>query len=66
MDHFRPFDPVHKRTEATVKGEDGGEFKVTKGGPQVILELLADAGRQRRQLPAISRARRPLTRTLAV
>ena len=37
--HFTPFDPVHKRTEATVKDKDGKEFKVTKGAPQVILEL---------------------------
>ena len=37
--HFQPFDPVHKRTEADVKGSDGKEFKVTKGAPQVILEL---------------------------
>ena len=29
--HFQPFDPVHKRTEATVKGSDGKQFKVTKG-----------------------------------
>jgi len=29
--HFQPFDPVHKRTEATIKGKDGKEFKVTKG-----------------------------------
>jgi H+-transporting ATPase len=42
--HFQPFDPVHKRTEATVKGADGTEFKVTKGAPQVILELLDNAG----------------------
>jgi H+-transporting ATPase len=42
--HFQPFDPVHKRTEATVKGEDGKEFKVTKGAPQVILELSANVG----------------------
>jgi H+-transporting ATPase len=42
--HFQPFDPVHKRTEATVKGKDGTEFKVTKGAPQVILELSANAG----------------------
>jgi len=41
--HFQPFDPVHKRTEATVKGADGSEFKVTKGAPQVILELSANA-----------------------
>jgi len=37
--HFIPFDPVHKRTEATVKGTDGKTFKVTKGAPQVILAL---------------------------
>ena len=37
--HFVPFDPVHKRTEATVKGTDGSVFKVSKGAPQVILAL---------------------------
>ena len=41
--HFMPFDPVHKRTEATIRGADGKEFKVTKGAPQVILELAANA-----------------------
>jgi H+-transporting ATPase len=41
--HFQPFDPVHKRTEATVKGVDGKQFKVTKGAPQVILALAANA-----------------------
>ena len=42
--HFQPFDPVHKRTEATVKGLDGTAFKVAKGAPQVILALSANAG----------------------
>jgi H+-transporting ATPase len=41
--HFQPFDPVHKRTEAAVKSVDGNFFKVTKGAPQVILELAANA-----------------------
>lgn len=41
--HFQPFDPVHKRTEATIKGLDGLEFKVTKGAPQVIMNLSANA-----------------------
>ncbi len=41
--HFQPFDPVHKRTEATVHARDGGEFKTSKGAPQVILDLLPDA-----------------------
>ena len=51
--HFQPFDPVHKRTEATVKGEDGKEFKVTKGAPQVILELSANAEQVK---PAVEKA----------
>ena len=51
--HFLPFDPVHKRTEATVKGEDGKEFKVTKGAPQVILALSANAGQVK---PAVDKA----------
>ncbi len=36
---FSPFDPVHKRTEADVKGPDGQSFKVTKGAPQVVLDM---------------------------
>jgi H+-transporting ATPase len=46
--HFQPFDPVHKRTEATVKGKDGKTFKVSKGAPQVILELAANAQQVKR------------------
>ncbi|MCW6511751.1 plasma-membrane proton-efflux P-type ATPase [Lichenifustis flavocetrariae] len=41
--HFTPFDAVHKRTEATVKSEDGSTFKVAKGAPQVILEMSDNA-----------------------
>jgi H+-transporting ATPase len=41
--HFQPFDPVSKRTEATVTGADGATFKVTKGAPQVILALAKNA-----------------------
>ncbi|MCB0729016.1 MAG: plasma-membrane proton-efflux P-type ATPase [Ignavibacteriae bacterium] len=41
--HFQPFDPVHKRTEATIKTKDGKTFKVAKGAPQVILDLSANA-----------------------
>ena len=51
--HFQAFDPVHKRTEATVKGSEGKEFKVTKGAPQVILELSANA---RQVMPAVEKA----------
>ena len=41
--HFQPFDPVHKRTEATVKATGGKTFRVSKGAPQVILELAANS-----------------------
>jgi H+-transporting ATPase len=51
--HFQPFDPVHKRTEATVKGADGKEFRVAKGAPQVILELSANVGEVK---PAVDEA----------
>ncbi|MGA8831126.1 MAG: plasma-membrane proton-efflux P-type ATPase [Desulfomonilaceae bacterium] len=43
MVHFQPFDPVHKRTEATIDTSDGQTFKVTKGAPQVILEISANS-----------------------
>ncbi|WP_455371316.1 HAD-IC family P-type ATPase, partial [Petrachloros mirabilis] len=43
--HFQPFDPVHKRTEATVRGPSGQMFKVTKGAPQLILGLSANSAR---------------------
>ncbi len=43
--HFQPFDPVHKRTEASVTGPDNdAKFKVTKGAPQMILALADNAG----------------------
>jgi H+-transporting ATPase len=37
--HFTPFDPVSKRTEAEIK-HDNATFKVSKGAPQVILDLV--------------------------
>ena len=51
--HFQPFDPVHKRTEATVKAADGKQFKVTKGAPQVILAMSTNAGEVK---PAVEKA----------
>lgn len=53
VDRFIPFDPVHKRTEATILGPGRGSFTVTKGAPQVILSLCHPApelaaGAQRR------------------
>lgn len=51
--HFLPFDPLHKRTEATVKDADGKQFKVTKGAPQMILELSVNAVQVK---PAVEKA----------
>ncbi len=51
--HFQPFDPVHKRTEATVKSADGKQFFVAKGAPQVILEMSTNAGEVK---PAVEKA----------
>jgi H+-transporting ATPase len=39
QEDFVPFNPVDKRIEATVKDPDGKTFKVTKGAPQVIMEM---------------------------
>ncbi|MGH7780813.1 MAG: plasma-membrane proton-efflux P-type ATPase [Candidatus Binataceae bacterium] len=36
---FVPFDPVHKKTESTIKDSENRTFKITKGAPQVIMEL---------------------------
>jgi H+-transporting ATPase len=36
---FAPFDPVRKRIEATIQAPDGSSFEVSKGAPQVILEM---------------------------
>ncbi len=36
---FTPFDPVHKRTEATITDAQGNKEMVTKGAPQVITAM---------------------------
>ncbi len=41
---FVPFDPVHKRTEATIQDGDGNRFRVAKGAPQVIMQMAGLAG----------------------
>jgi H+-transporting ATPase len=48
--HFAPFDPVSKRTEASVQAKDGEPFKVSKGAPQVIMALAANADDVRPQV----------------
>ncbi len=51
--HFQPFEPVHERTEATVKDKEGKQYKMTKGAPQVILALSANAAQAK---PAVEKA----------
>ncbi len=41
---FVPFDPVSKRTEATITDADGKTFFVTKGTPQVIFAMVKLTG----------------------
>ncbi|MFQ5644146.1 MAG: plasma-membrane proton-efflux P-type ATPase, partial [Thiogranum sp.] len=41
---FVPFDPVHKRTEATIRNSEGKSFRVAKGAPQVIMQLAGLSG----------------------
>ena len=40
---YKPFDPRVKRTEATLVGADGVQFKVTKGAPNIVLQLCVNA-----------------------
>ncbi len=41
VEAFVPFDPITKRTEATVRGADTTQWRASKGAPQVIAELCA-------------------------
>jgi len=40
--NYMPFDPVRKRTEATLTDADGNIFHVSKGAPQMIAQLCGD------------------------
>ena len=59
---FVPFDPVHKRTEATVRRADGSVVRASKGAPQVILALAEDGAAL---APARDRGPRRLRRARA-
>ncbi|MFQ6537815.1 MULTISPECIES: plasma-membrane proton-efflux P-type ATPase [Aphanothece] len=43
LEAFAPFDPVRKRTEATLVEPGGRRFRVSKGAPQVLLAMAANA-----------------------
>jgi H+-transporting ATPase len=50
---FKPFDPVSKRTEATIHGDKGKIFKVSKGAPQAILAMVENKEKVRAQIDEI-------------
>lgn len=47
---FVPFDPVSKRTEATLEGAGGKSFRTSKGMPAVILDLCGVSGEERKSV----------------
>ncbi|WP_346838361.1 plasma-membrane proton-efflux P-type ATPase [Microbulbifer sp. SAOS-129_SWC] len=64
---FTPFDPVHKRTEAQIRAQDGSSFRVSKGAPQVILALAnPDRDTAQRAASAIDASAEKGYRTLGV
>lgn len=65
--NFIPFDPVIKRTEATIQAVKNRTFKVTKGAPQIILGLCEkDAAFEKQVNDAIEAFAQKGYRTLGV
>ena len=63
---FVPFDPIRKRTEATLCGPDGSVFSVSKGSPQVICDLVDDKEMRARVLAVVDEYAARGFRTLGV
>jgi H+-transporting ATPase len=64
---FTPFDPVNKRTEAALRDDEGRTFKVTKGAPQVVMDLAGLSPRDRtRAEQIVNEMAQKGQRTLAV
>ena len=64
---FVPFDPKNKRTEATVKHTKTSEtFKVTKGAPQVVLNLTSDRSIDKEVLAMVEELAHGGYRTLGI
>ena len=47
---FMPFDPVGKRTEATVEAQGGGQMVVSKGAPQALLAMCDESDDDRKAI----------------
>ncbi len=39
QERFIPFDPIRKRTEAEIEDSGGKRFQVTKGAPQIVVDM---------------------------
>eukprot|EP01116_Phalansterium_solitarium_P005452 TRINITY_DN170_c0_g1_i1.p1 TRINITY_DN170_c0_g1~~TRINITY_DN170_c0_g1_i1.p1 ORF type:complete len:1049 (-),score=200.83 TRINITY_DN170_c0_g1_i1:289-3435(-) len=50
---YMPFDPTIKRTEGTLRGPDDRVFKVTKGAPNIILNLCKNKEEIRAEVEAV-------------
>ena len=50
---FKPFDPVGKRTQARIRNSNDESFSVTKGAPQVIMDLVDIDSQAREKLNAV-------------
>ncbi|MGE0824647.1 MAG: plasma-membrane proton-efflux P-type ATPase [Candidatus Binatia bacterium] len=65
--NFVPFDPVHKKTESTLKNAENQTSQAAKGAPQVIMELChLDAGTAQRAQEAVDALAAKGYRTLGV
>ncbi|VAW06594.1 Lead, cadmium, zinc and mercury transporting ATPase; Copper-translocating P-type ATPase, partial [hydrothermal vent metagenome] len=62
---FVPFDPIRKRTEATIESNDG-ILMVSKGAPQAILTLCDDASVETRATEQVETLAKKGFRTLGV
>jgi len=47
---FTPFDPIGKRTEATVEFQGGGQMVVSKGAPQALLAMCDESDADRKMI----------------
>ncbi len=67
QEKFVPFDPVRKRTDATIRDSKGSTFYVTKGAPQVIVALChLEASFEKEVNSAVDRLAEKGHRTLGV
>lgn len=47
---YKPFNPVDKKTEASIKDKKGNKYKVSKGAPQAILSLVKNKSHVKKEI----------------